>query len=427
VRVPMICRFALVSVLVVASAVPATAQASSTEAPDDADRQDVAERRSAVETELALLRSSDVELKARLSALDAEIAGLSQRMVAADQELADLDVRLDGLHAELAVVEQRAAEQHERLVARAVAAYMDPHGQVSMSILGSADLANVGTRKVLLDQVAERDRAVLDDSLRVEAELRAARAETAEAELRTSDVRAALAADTDDRRAKRAQQAEVRQALDTRIGEFEREASALAAEESNLVALLAARAAVAPPETTTTTTAPTTTSTTRPPTTTTTTRPGSPTTIAPSTTAAPEPAPDPTTTTTTTTAPRPTTTFVWPTPGPVTSPFGWRWGRMHRGIDIGAPMGQPIVAGGAGTVFFAGVLGGYGNLILIDHGNGIVTAYAHMTSFAVGQGARVSAGTVIGYVGSTGNSTGPHLHFEVRVGDTAVDPMPYLR
>jgi len=100
---------------------------------------------------------------------------------------------------------------------------------------------------------------------------------------------------------------------------------------------------------------------------------------------------------------------------------------MHRGIDIGAPMGQNIVAAGSGTAFFVGEMGGFGNLILIDHGNGIVTAYAHQSSFAVSQGARVSAGAVIGYIGSTGHSTGPHLHFEVRLGSTAVDPMPYLR
>jgi murein DD-endopeptidase MepM/ murein hydrolase activator NlpD len=119
--------------------------------------------------------------------------------------------------------------------------------------------------------------------------------------------------------------------------------------------------------------------------------------------------------------------LAWPTPGPVTSVFGWRWGRPHQGIDIGAPSGQTIVASGSGTVFFAGWMGGYGNLILIDHGNGIVTAYAHQTHFAVNQGASVGRGQAIGYVGSTGNSTGPHLHFEVRRNGVAVDPMPYLR
>ena len=107
--------------------------------------------------------------------------------------------------------------------------------------------------------------------------------------------------------------------------------------------------------------------------------------------------------------------------------FGWRWGRPHQGIDIGAPTGQTIVAAAGGTAFFVGWMGGYGNLVLIDHGNGIVTAYAHQSSFVIGQGAYVSRGQAIGRVGSTGNSTGPHLHFEVRLNGGAVDPMPYLR
>lgn len=118
--------------------------------------------------------------------------------------------------------------------------------------------------------------------------------------------------------------------------------------------------------------------------------------------------------------------MAWPTAGPVTSPYGFRWGRLHQGIDIGAPPGQPIVAAAGGTVFFAGTMGGYGLLTLIDHHDGRVTAYAHQTSFAV-TGGSVSRGQVIGYVGSTGFSTGPHLHFEVRVNGVAVDPMPYLR
>ena len=118
--------------------------------------------------------------------------------------------------------------------------------------------------------------------------------------------------------------------------------------------------------------------------------------------------------------------LVWPVNGPVTSRFGMRWGRMHEGIDIGAGAGTPIAAAGAGRVIVAGWQGGYGNLVVIDHGNGIATAYGHQSQIAVGVGAEVPAGTVIGYVGSTGHSTGPHLHFEVRVGGSARDPLQYL-
>jgi murein DD-endopeptidase MepM/ murein hydrolase activator NlpD len=118
--------------------------------------------------------------------------------------------------------------------------------------------------------------------------------------------------------------------------------------------------------------------------------------------------------------------LIWPVSGPVVSPFGMRWGRMHEGIDIAAPTGTPIHAAASGSVITAGWLGGYGNLIVVDHGNGLATAYAHQSSFAVGYGAQVSQGQTIGYVGCTGHCYGPHLHFEVRVNGAAVDPLGYL-
>jgi murein DD-endopeptidase MepM/ murein hydrolase activator NlpD len=98
---------------------------------------------------------------------------------------------------------------------------------------------------------------------------------------------------------------------------------------------------------------------------------------------------------------------------------------MHQGLDQGAGTGTPIGASRAGTVIFAGWQGGYGNLVLIDHGN-VVTAYAHQSRMAVSTGQSVGQGQTIGYVGNTGNSTGPHLHFETRVNGSAVNPRQYL-
>jgi len=118
--------------------------------------------------------------------------------------------------------------------------------------------------------------------------------------------------------------------------------------------------------------------------------------------------------------------LIWPASGPVTSPFGWRWGRMHEGIDIGATYGSPIRAAAAGTVIYCGWESGYGNLTAIDHGGNLATAYGHQSSIVVTCGQHVDQGQVIGYVGSTGHSTGPHLHFEVRVNGSPVDPMGYL-
>jgi murein DD-endopeptidase MepM/ murein hydrolase activator NlpD len=118
--------------------------------------------------------------------------------------------------------------------------------------------------------------------------------------------------------------------------------------------------------------------------------------------------------------------LIWPVQGPITSPFGMRWGRMHEGIDIGVPSGTPIHAAAAGTVIYAGWMSGYGNLTVIDHGHGLATAYGHQSALAAGNGQTVSQGEVVGYVGCTGHCFGPHLHFEVRVNGTPVDPLGYL-
>jgi murein DD-endopeptidase MepM/ murein hydrolase activator NlpD len=111
---------------------------------------------------------------------------------------------------------------------------------------------------------------------------------------------------------------------------------------------------------------------------------------------------------------------------PVTSRFGPRWGRMHEGIDLGCPDGEPVRAAGPGTVTFSGWQGGYGKLVILDHGGGLATAYAHHSRLAVSAGQSVARGQVIGEVGSTGHSTGPHLHFEVRIDGNATDPVPHL-
>jgi murein DD-endopeptidase MepM/ murein hydrolase activator NlpD len=118
--------------------------------------------------------------------------------------------------------------------------------------------------------------------------------------------------------------------------------------------------------------------------------------------------------------------FIWPAHGVMTSSFGWRWGRMHEGIDIAVPNGTPVVASASGTVIVAGWMGGYGNLVVVDHGNGIATAYGHNTSIAAGVGQQVAQGQLIAYSGNTGNSTGPHIHFEVRINGSPVDPLGYL-
>ena len=171
------------------------------------------------------------------------------------------------------------------------------------------------------------------------------------------------------------------------------------------------------------------------------------TTAAPTTQATPAPTtpapttapPAPATTAATTAAPAPNAEYrggqlAWPAPGyyDISSPFGPRWGRIHKGIDIisysRAINGANACAAASGTVITAkyGYNGGYGNYVQIDHGNGLCTLYAHLSAISVSQGQHINVGEKIGNVGSTGNSTGPHLHFSVIVDGTFVDPMPYL-
>lgn len=117
--------------------------------------------------------------------------------------------------------------------------------------------------------------------------------------------------------------------------------------------------------------------------------------------------------------------LVWPAQGRITSPFGWRRREFHRGVDIGAPYGAPVYACKGGTVAFAAWNGGYGRLVIIDHGGGMESYYAHLSSIAVSVGQTVGMGDCLGYVGNTGRSTGAHLHFEIRIDGEAQNPIGY--
>ncbi|MFA9400104.1 MAG: murein hydrolase activator EnvC [Acidobacteriota bacterium] len=124
--------------------------------------------------------------------------------------------------------------------------------------------------------------------------------------------------------------------------------------------------------------------------------------------------------------------LIWPVSGPLTSGFGARsspggvGSTNHEGVDVSVPEGTPLRAAASGTVILASYYGGYGNYTCINHGSGLSTCYGHQSAFAASSGQRVSQGQVIGYSGNTGASTGPHLHFEVRVNGVAQDPMGYL-
>lgn len=118
--------------------------------------------------------------------------------------------------------------------------------------------------------------------------------------------------------------------------------------------------------------------------------------------------------------------FIWPSDGPVNSGFGMRWGRPHDGIDIGGDEGDPVLASGEGEVVFSDRLGGYGNLIVVKHRNGLFSAYGHNKKNLVSVGAKVKQGQRIAKMGRTGHATGEHVHFEIRDQQSSYDPMQFL-
>lgn len=118
--------------------------------------------------------------------------------------------------------------------------------------------------------------------------------------------------------------------------------------------------------------------------------------------------------------------FIWPVHGPITSPFGLRNGTLHTGMDIAVPKGTPVHAAKAGKVIDARWISGYGYAVIIDHGGGVTTLYGHNSKLLVKEGQEVAQGEVIAYSGSTGNSTGPHVHFEIRINDKPVNPRTRL-
>lgn len=121
-------------------------------------------------------------------------------------------------------------------------------------------------------------------------------------------------------------------------------------------------------------------------------------------------------------------TYMYPcTNWPITSRFGYRWGRLHAGTDVGVPTGTTVRASRAGQVTVAGWLGGYGNCVMIDHGDGVTTVYGHLSEITVSVGEYVDQGERVALSGNTGRSTGPHLHFEIRINGVCVDPEPYLQ
>jgi murein DD-endopeptidase MepM/ murein hydrolase activator NlpD len=369
------------------------------------------DRQQSLQDRIAEAQSKLEAARAREQSLTAEIASVSQRIRSLEFEVGDVSTRLAALEEDLALHQRKLdkltelfelqserlaylRDQYEasveRLSARLVAVYEGGEPSTLDVLVQAQSFSEVLEQLDYLSSIAAQDRGIVRHVTGARDHMRELRARTGKTKARVAAVTRVVKVRTEQQRAVRNQLIAQQQGLSaartqkrSALGEAREDAKEHAAHAAALQAQSAAVAAQIRSAQATVTYS----------------------TSADSTPSA--------------------SGFIWPVSGPVVSAFGWRWGRMHEGIDIAAGYGAPIVAAASGVVIYAGWMGGYGNLIIVDHGGGIATAYAHQSSFAIGGGA-VSQGQTIGYIGCTGHCFGPHLHFEVRMNGAAVDPLGYL-
>lgn len=372
---------ALVVFLVMALATPAFAD------PTPEEKRAAAQAKKAqAAAQLDTLKANDAELEAAVRALDAGVAIQAANTDAAQQALRAAERSLTTAQARLAATEAKMADLRAKVSEAAVRAYVHPGGDTLLEIVRSKDLGEASRRQALLAHVVSSDRDIVDQMRAARQDEQMEKENLAEAAGVAAERKKAAAERLAGLEKARNDQVKLKSALDARIEQVTSEVAALSREEATLSALIRARQA--PPES--------------------------------SSSAAPAAAAN--------AAPARVggSGVAWPTNGSVTSGFGYRWGSLHAGIDIANGSGTPIRAAKAGTIILAGWNGGYGNCIVIDHGGGFSTLYGHMTRLRASDGQRVSQGDLIGDMGSTGNSTGSHLHFETRVNGSPQDPTRYL-
>jgi len=380
----------LASCLVATAGAPAKSNSDKLEA--------VEEKIGKAEEREGVLTSDIAAMGDEISALEGQVSALRNQEAAAEEELAAKEAELQGAEAELKEALERLDTLRGRLKRalvnlreRLVAIYTYGTTDITEVILSSEDYGDMVARTEYFDAINESDQALAERvrSLRDEAKKLVRQRKIAK--LTIEDARDAIAAKEQRLEATRSTlesregallsaRAERRQALKSIESDVD--------EHEEIAADLRAQIAQEIAEATGGVTLP----------------------------AGPMPSPS-------------AAGFIWPVEGTVTSGFGYRWGRMHEGIDISVPEGTPIRAAADGTVILEQSeyeSGGYGNYTCVDHGGGLSTCYAHQSSFAASVGASVSQGDVIGYSGNTGHSTGPHLHFEVRINGAPTDPLGYL-
>ncbi len=353
-----------------------------------AEREQVREEKADAARELDAAEADDEAVYAALVAITSSVNAYQAEIDEAQRQLDD--ARAQVATAEAAIVEADEAEDGllEELASIAVAGYVSG-GEQSVAMFGSEDIVEALRQSSLLDK-ANGDTADLLEDLRIVHEDRELAAADAAASLvEAESLEVALAEDLVVLEAEQAVQEELKAELERRIGEWQAKVDELAAADADLTQFIREQEAASAAASGGGSTAP---------------APGS----------------------------SSVSGFQWPISGGVSSGYGYRvhpiYGtrRLHTGLDVSGGSGTPIAAAKAGTVLSAGWRGGYGNAVVISHGGGITTLYAHQSQLNVSTGQQVGRGDIVGWVGSTGASTGPHLHFEVRVNGSPVDPRPYL-
>lgn len=370
---------AVVALLLLSLAAPAEARESVAAMREK--REAARQKRAKLASELNHLRASDAQLTKAVKILDQQVAAQQAGADAARQAVQAALAAVAESEAKIKATETEMTTMHNAVINRAVSVYVRPKDNAIVGVIGAKDLGEASRRSSLLAQVTNKDRDVLDRLRALREDLGDEQVKAAAARDLAAERREAVLARLTELQKARKEKQRLSAALDARIRQYQAEADAVAAQESGLTALIQTR------------------------------------TQARASRSAADPGLD---------GRISGAGLVWPLRGTVTSPFGPRWGRLHAGIDISGGTGTPIRAAKGGQVIFAGSMSGYGNCVIIDHGGGLTTLYAHQSRLGTSDGADVAQGDVIGYVGSTGHSTGPHLHFETRAGGSPQNPRRYL-
>ncbi len=344
--------------------------ASGATADPQAQRNAVRAKKAQLARQLDTLTASEDQLVDAAKALDDDVQGASADAAAARQASAASEAELVQAQQAVTATETRVQGMTKMLVGRAVDQYMAPRTDLGDDLVGTDDLAATASKQTLLDTVAAKDRDLLDQLGAAKEDLMAEQKAVEVANARSLERRQQAEQRLAALQQAQADKQKLAAAVEARKQGVLSEIDAESKSEADLTKIINARA---------------------------------PTVVGGNSTAT-------------------STGCIWPAKGSVTSEFGMRWGRLHAGIDVAAPTGTPIWAAKAGTVIFVGQESGYGNTVIINNGGNLTTLYAHMSRFGVSEGQQVSQGQVIGAIGTTGDATGPHVHFETRYGGVPRNP-----